>query len=56
MSNSEIDELRIEHEREKWRDELKLRDRELAIREREQLVREDELRVRAQEAKAISMD
>src|ERR1700680_2103465 len=49
MSPTEIEELRIELEREKWRGEFSLREKEIAIKERDQIDRQEELRLKFQE-------
>jgi hypothetical protein len=49
MNTPKIDHSGTELEREKWRDELKLREREIAIKEREQLSKEEELRLTTNE-------
>ena len=49
MTPHEIDQLRIELEREKWRDEVRLREREVEIKEREQRNREEELSLKSRE-------
>lgn len=49
VSTPEIEQLRIEFEREKWRGELSLREKEVAIKKREQIGRQAELRLKIQE-------
>jgi type II secretory pathway pseudopilin PulG len=49
MSQGDIDHLRLDFDREKWRDEVRQRDRELAIREKEQQSHEHELDLKARE-------
>src|SRR5689334_11702260 len=46
---SETDKIRIDLEREKWRDELRFREREIAIKEKEQQGHEGELRLKTRE-------
>src|SRR5258705_9197315 len=46
------DQLRLEFDREKWRDELSLRIRELSLREREQASKEAELQAKRREQPA----
>ncbi len=47
-----VDQLRLEFEREKWRDELNLRTRDLTLREREQASKEAELATKRREQPA----
>jgi hypothetical protein len=52
QATAEIDLLRLELERQKWRDEVTLRTRELALKEAEQSTREGELELKRQEQAA----